>query len=206
MKTVHNTDSIVEIDGEPFSKWIDNPNTWNEVEIWEDPFQYHVYIPQLLIPPALDDDNWDGTDDWIDDRGDRFCSKTGFLHDAFMLDDGEDCSDYPTVPLPMTYTARSIPAGIMVPTEHIGDDYFETLGKTHIRIHADYSGKGREGPIEVSKGGILVVEEIFGGSPWVIFSHVLSLFCQGTDITVRSEAPPWYAMEPIRFLPATYYG
>ena len=30
------------IDGKPFSQWIDNPNTGNQVEIWEDPFRYQV--------------------------------------------------------------------------------------------------------------------------------------------------------------------
>ena len=94
----YNTDAIVSINGQPFTKWIDNPNTLNEVEIWETPFEYQVYIPQLLIPPALDDDNFDSVDDWIDDRGDRFESETGFLHDAFMPDDGEDWPDYPAVP------------------------------------------------------------------------------------------------------------
>jgi len=186
----YNTDSIVEIDGQPFSKWIDNPNTWNEVEIWEDPFQYHVYIPQLLIPPALDDDNWDETDDWMDDRGDRFCSKTGFLHDAFMLGDGEDWLDYPSIPFTDDIYGQVDSGWYHGGDGTYGDDYFETLGKTHILIHADYSGKGREGLIEVSKGGTLVVEEIFGGSPWVIFSHVLSGFAQGLDYTLTCSVSP----------------
>jgi hypothetical protein len=186
----YNTDSIVEIDGMPFSKWIDNPNTWNEVEIWEDPFQYHVYIPQLLIPPALDDDNRDGVDDWIDDLGDRFCSKTGFLHDAFMPDNGEDWPDYPTTPFRDDIYGMVDSGWYQGADGTYGDDYFETLGKTHIRIHADYTGSGREGPIEISKGGTLVVEEIFGGSPWVIFSHVLSGFAQGLDYTLTSSVSP----------------
>jgi hypothetical protein len=186
----YNTDSIVEINGMPFTKWIDNPNTWNEVEIWEDPFQYHVYIPQLLIPPALDDDNGDGIDDWIDDRGDRFCSKTGFLHDAFMLDNGEDWLDYPAVPFQDDIYGRVDSGWYQGADGTYGDDYFETLGKTHIRIHADYTGSGREGPIEISKGGTLVVEEIFGGSPWVIFSHVLSGFAQGLDYALTSSVSP----------------
>ena len=57
----YNTDSIVQINGSVFEKWIDNPNTLNEVQVWETPFEYQVYIPQILIPPALDDDNFDGT-------------------------------------------------------------------------------------------------------------------------------------------------
>lgn len=186
----YNTDSIVKIDGMPFSKWIDNPNTGNAVEIWEDPFQYHVYIPQLLIPPALDDDNGDGIDDWIDDRGDRFCSKTGFLHDAFMPDDGEDWPDYPNTPFIDDIYGKVDSGWYCGADGTYGDDYFETLGRTNIRIHADYSGNGREGPIEVSKGGILVVEEIFGGSPWVIFSHALSGLAQGLDYKLTSSVSP----------------
>ena len=34
------------------------------------------------------------------------------------------------------------------------------------------------------------VEEIFGGSPWVIFSHVLSGFAKGTDLSVQSQVIP----------------
>ncbi len=186
----YDIDSIVRIDGKPFSKWIENPNTGTEVEIWEDPFQYHVYIPQLLIPPALDDDNFDGVDDWIDDRGDRFQSKTGYLHDAFMLDDGEDWEDYPAVPFTDDIYGTVNSGWYGGADQTYGDDYFENLGKTHIQIHADYTGRGREGPIEISKGGILVVEEIFGGSPWVIFSHVLSGFSQGLDYTLTSSVSP----------------
>ncbi len=163
------TDEIVTINGQPFTKWLDNPNTLNAVEIWETPFEYQVYIPQLLIPPALDDDDFNSTDDWIDDRGDRFQSETGFLHDAFMPGDG-------------TWLAGA--------DGTLGDDYFEDLGKTHIQIHADYMGRGREGSVEISKGGVLVVEEIFGGSPWVIFSHVLSGFARGTDLSVQSQVIP----------------
>jgi len=183
-------DSIVQIDGQPFSRWIDNPNTGNEVEIWEDAFSYQVYIPQMLIPPALDDDNFDLVDDWIDDRGDRFQSKTGFLHDAFMLDDGEDWPDYPAEPFVDDIYGTVSSGWYGGADQTYGDDYFETLGRTHIQIHADYTGDGREGPIEISKGGILVVEEIFGGSPWVIFSHVLSGFAQGLDYTLTSSVSP----------------
>jgi|WetSurSiteA1Bulk_404760.scaffolds.fasta_scaffold01078_4 hypothetical protein len=186
----YNTDSIVKINGLPFTKWLDNPNTRNAVEIWETPFEYQVYIPQLLIPPALDDNNFDGTDDWIDDRGDRFQSETGFLHDAFMPDDGEDWPDQPSVPF-QDDIYGVVTSGWFAGTDNTyGDDYFEDLGKTHIRINADYMGRGREGSIEISKGGVLVVEEIFGGSPWVLFSHVLSGFAQGTDLSVTSHVIP----------------
>lgn len=186
----YNIDSIVKIDDQPFSKWIDNPNTGNEVEIWETSFSYQVYIPQLLIPPALDDDNFDDEDDWIDDLGDRFCSSTGFLHDAFMLDDGEDWLGYPTVPFQDDIYGM-VDSGWYAGADDVyGDDYFETLGKTHIQIHADYTGTGREGSVEISKGGILVVEEIFGGSPWVIFSHVMSGFAQGIEYNLTSTVSP----------------
>ncbi len=186
----YDIDAIVQVDGEDYERWLYNPNTKDSIEIWEDPFQYHIYIPQLLIPPALDDDNRDGIDDWIDDRGDRFCSSTGFLHDAFMLDDGEKWRDFPKERfkddiygwvdsgwyhgLDMTY----------------GDDFFETLGKTHFTFNVIYEGLGREGPVQISKGGWLVVEEIFGGSPWVIFSHTLSGFAQGVDLEILSADNP----------------
>jgi hypothetical protein len=183
-------DSIIEIDGQSFKPWISNPNTGNTVEIWEDPFEYHVYLPQVLIPPALDDDDFDGTDDWIDDRGDRFSSKTGFLHDAFMPGNGEDFPNFPAQPF-MDDIYGTVNSGWYDGADsEYGDDFFEKPGKTHFRLHANYEGKGREGTLDISKGGTLVVEEIFGGSPWVIFSHVLSSFAQGTDITVKSEALP----------------
>ena len=180
----YNTDSIVNINGMPFTKWLDNPNTRNAVEIWETPFEYQVYIPQLLIPPALDDNDFDGKDDWIDDRGDRFHSETGFLHDAFMPDDGEDWPGYPAVPFRDDIYGQVNSGWYAGADDTYGDDYFEDLGKTHIQINADYTGRGREGSVEISKGGVLVVEEIFGGSPWVLFSHVLSGFAEGTDLSV----------------------
>ncbi len=186
----YNIDAIVNIDGQPFSQWIDNPHTLNEVEIWETTFEYQIYIPQLLIPPALDDNDFDGTDDWIDDRGDRFSSTTGFLHDAFMPDDGEDWLDYPAVPFQDDIYGMVDSGWFGGADNTYGDDYFEDLGKTHIQIHADYMGRGREGSVEISKGGVLVCEEIFGGSPWVIFSHVLSGFASGTDMSVKSEVLP----------------
>lgn len=172
----YDTDSLVKVDGQPFKKWLDNENTGNEIEVWEDPFAYHVYIPQLLIPPALDDDNFDAKDDWIDDRGDRFKSETGFLHDHFMLGDGED------------YPADN---GWSVGDDGTrGDDDFENLGKTHFTIHTQYEGKGKEGSVDISKGGWLVVEEIFGGSPWVIFSHSLQGYAKGLNVQVKSEVMP----------------
>jgi hypothetical protein len=185
-------DAIVKIDDQAFSKWIDNPNTLNNVEVWEDDFAYLVYVPQLLIPPALDDDNLDGIDDWIDDRGDRFHSSTGYLHDAFMLGNGED---YPAGS-PNVFTHDddiygTVSEGWSAGDDGTyGDDFFEKLGKTHITIHAKYTGDGREGPVDIGKGGTLVVEEIFGGSPWVIFSHVLTGYAEGVDYQINSELDP----------------
>lgn len=186
----YNIDSLVQVDGQPFQKWIDNENTGDSIEVWEDEFQYHVYIPQLLIPPALDDDNFDGTDDWIDDRGDRFMSETGFLHDSFMLDDGEDWSQYPATPFTDDIYGEVSSGWYGGSDNTYGDDFFEKPGKTHLTFNVIYEGSGREGPVDLSKGGWLVVEEIFGGSPWVIFSHTLSGYAQGLDITLTSSANP----------------
>ncbi len=185
-----NLDSIVKVEGKPFTKWLDNPNTGNKVEIWEDPFQYRVYVPQLLIPPALDDNNFDGVDDWKDDRGDRFQSKTGYLHDAFMPGNGEAYPNSPATPFQDDIYGMVTSGWDAGADQTYGDDYFETLGKTHIQINANYEGKGREGNLDISKGGTVVVEEIFGGSPWVIFSHVMSGFAKGVDLTLKSTAIP----------------
>jgi hypothetical protein len=188
--STYDVDAIVEVDGQPFTKWLDNPNTGDSIEIWEDQFQYQVYIPQLLIPPALDDDNFDGIDDWIDDRGDRFDSPTGFLHDGFMLDNGEDWPDYPLVPFLDDIYGWVDSGWYCGQDSTYGDDFFENLGKTHFKIHANYEGKGKEGSVQISKGGWLVVEEIFGGSPWVIFSHTLSGWSQGVNLKIDSRSNP----------------
>lgn len=186
----YDIDKIVKIDGKPFQKWIDNENTKDSIEIYEDQFSYIIHIPQLLIPPALDDDNNDGIDDWIDDRGDRFQSSTGFLHDAFMLGNGEDYKDWPKEPFQDDFYGIVKSGWYPGPDNTYGDDKFEKLGKTRIEITAIYEGFGREGSIEISKGGCLVVEEIFGGSPWVITSHTLSGFAVGSNIKVTSRAQP----------------
>lgn len=186
----YDTDNIVNVEGKPFSKWLDNPNTGNQVEIWEDQFTYQVYIPQVLIPAALDDDNHDGVDDWIDDRGDRFKSNTGYLHDPFMAGNGEDYPTSPSTPFEdVGYGTVTSGWNIGADNEK-GDDTFETLGKMHYTINALYEGKGREGSVDISKGGTLVVEEIFGGSPWVIFSHVLAGYAKGVDYKITSEVSP----------------
>ncbi len=186
----YDIDAIVEVDGGKFKKWLDNPNTKDTISIWEDPFQYHIHIPQLLIPPALDDDNHDGIDDWIDDRGDRFCSSTGFLHDIFMLDNGEQWLHYPKERFKDDIYGWVDSGWYAGPDLTYGDDYFEALGKTNFKINAIYEGLGREGNVEISKGGWLVVEEIFGGSPWVIFSRTLSGFAEGVDLSIYSKANP----------------
>lgn len=186
----YDTDAIVQVDGGPFRPWLSNPNTGNAVEIHEDQYAYHVYIPQLLIPPALDDDNGDGIDDWIDDRGDRFQSKTGFLHDGFMLGNGEAYPNEPPAPFQDDIYGWVTSGWSAGADGTYGDDFFETLGKTHFTIHAEYEGKGREGSIDISKGGWLVVEEIFGGSPWVLFSHALSAWAEGTNMTLSSGVSP----------------
>ena len=149
-------------------------------------------MPQLLIPPALDDDNFDRIDDWIDDRGDRFQSETGYLHDAFMLGNGEE---YPEgsefVYSHDDFGYAVIDSGWYAGKDNTyGDDHFETLGKVHISIIATYEGKGKEGPVEIGKGGTLVCEEIFGGSPWVIHSHILNSYASGVDIKLSSEIYP----------------
>jgi hypothetical protein len=107
-----------------------------------------------------------------------------------MPDDGEDWLDYPAVPFQDDIYGMVDSGWFGGADNTYGDDYFEDLGKTHIQIHADYMGRGREGSVEISKGGVLVCEEIFGGSPWVIFSHVLSGFASGTDMSVKSEVLP----------------
>ena len=175
---------------EGYQKWIKNNHSRDSVEIWEDPLSYTVYIPQLLIPPALDDDNCDGIDDWIDDRGDRFQSTTGFLHDPFMAANGETYPGWPKTPFKDGDFGMVTSGWYPGSDAAYGDDDFENLGKVKFKIHAIYSGNGREGTIDISKGGILVVEEIFGGSPWVIFSHDITSFAKGIDLKLTSGPSP----------------
>jgi hypothetical protein len=182
----YDTDAIVKVDGQPFQKWLTNPNTGNVIEIWEDPFSYQVYIPQLLIPPSLSDKNGDDKDDWIDDLGDRYHSSTGFLHDPFMAGNGED---YPGGA--HNDDGNIVTSGWSAGADgEYGSDHFDQLGKAHFTINALYEGKGKEGPVDISKGGTLVVEEIFGGSPWVIFSHVLTANAEGVEYKITSSASP----------------
>jgi len=189
----YDINSIVQVDGHPYQQWINNPNTADSISIWEDDFKYHIHIPQLLIPPALCDKNGDGIDDWLDDRGDRFHSPTGYLHDAYMLGDGES---YPAGS-PNVYPhlddgmAGQVDEGWSCGSDSTyGSDWFDNLGKVKFSIHAIYEGKGKEGPVDICKGGWLVVEEIFGGSPWVVFSHSLSAFAEGSDLSISSTSSP----------------
>lgn len=186
----YDIDKIVQVDGQAYRPWLVNANTKDSIQILEDPFEYHVCIPQVLIPPALDDDNADGVDDWIDDRGDRFCSATGFLHDGFMIGNGEAYPDHPWKPFKDDIYGMVTKGWFGGADSTYGDDFFENLGKTHFTIKAQYEGSGREGPVDISKGGWLVVEEIFGGSPWVITSHALSGFAQGVNFTLSSKVVP----------------
>ncbi|MFZ1729911.1 MAG: hypothetical protein WAV84_07260 [Bacteroidota bacterium] len=189
----YDMDKLVQVDGAPYKSWLSNPNTGNEVQVLEDPFTYHIYIPQLLIPPALDDDNFDGVDDWIDDRGDRFQSSTGYLHDGFMIGNGEAYPDYPPEPFKDDIYGMVTSGWYAGADNTYGDDFFETLGKTHFTIKAEFEGSGREGSIDISKGGWLVVEEIFGGSPWVLFSHALNAYAEGVNYQLTSTANPTIA-------------
>jgi hypothetical protein len=161
----YDLDAIAKVDGHKYQKWIDYDGG-DSIQIWEDPFRYQIYIPQLLIPPALVDKNHDGIDDWRDDTGDRMQSASGYYHDAFMPGDGE---------------------WMPGPDGTLGSDNFDQLGKVHFTINANYEGFGREGSIDLSKGGTLVCEEVNGGSPWVVFSHVLSGYAKGVDYRLTSS-------------------
>ncbi|MBL0173940.1 MAG: hypothetical protein IPP94_01535 [Ignavibacteria bacterium] len=186
----YDIDKIVKVDGHAYAPWLRNPNTRDSIQILEDPFTYRVHIPQLLIPPALDDDNGDGIDDWIDDRGDRFCSGSGFLHDGFMTGNGEAYLEYPKTPFKDDIYGWVTKGWYGGADGAYGDDFFENVGKTHFTINAQYEGLGREGPVDISKGGWLVVEEIFGGSPWVITSHAMSALAQGVNYSLTSKVVP----------------
>jgi hypothetical protein len=107
-----------------------------------------------------------------------------------MLDDGEDWLDYPEVPFKDDIYGMVDSGWYHGTDDTYGDDFFENLGKTHFRIHANYTGYGKEGSVDISKGGWLVVEEIFGGSPWVIFSHTLQGYAEGVDYVIESTPNP----------------
>ncbi len=169
------------------------PDVGDEVLVFEFPFKWEILIPQILIPPALDDDNFDGIDDWDDDQGDRFVSSTGYLHDIWPPGDGEDAELIWAVS-PWD-TTTPIEGDLAHP--HIGwfpgadssygDDLCEHLGETRLKVHVIYTGHGYEGPAEINKGVWLVNEEIFGGSPWVQWSHAQFAFAKGHSVGIASR-------------------
>lgn len=182
-------DSIVRIDGMDFNRWIENENTGDSIEIWEDNFKYSIFIPQLLVPPAMDDDNHDGINDWIDDRGDRFYN-IGNLHDNFMLGNGESYPNYPETPFTDPIYGTIYSGWYPGADETYGDDDYEQLGKVEITINAIYNGDGYEGPVELSKGGWLALESLNGGSPYTVFSHAINGYAKGTDLQINSHSTP----------------
>jgi hypothetical protein len=180
------------------------PDVHEEIIVFESPFKWEILIPQILIPPALDDDNLDGIDDWDDDFGDRFVSGTGYLHDIFPPLDGEDAEDTfavnpwdITTPIEgdLAYPHQGWCPG---PDSVYGDDLCEHLGETRLKVRVKYTGKGYEGPAEISKGVWLVNEEIFGGSPWVQWSHAQFANAIGHSIgfASRSATPTVVPLHP----------
>ena len=181
------------VDG--FRAYMHHDSVGDTIEVFELPFKWQILIPQILIPPALDDDNFDGADDWDDDFGDRFVSGTGYLHDIFPPLDGEEAEDsFAVNPWPM-YPIEGDLAGAHEgwcpgADSSYGDDLCEQLGETRLTVHVNYTGKGFEGPVEINKGVWLVNEEIFGGSPWVQWSHAQFAFAKGHDISLARQANP----------------
>jgi len=183
------------VDG--FFPYMHHDSVGNEIVVTELPFKYEILIPQILIPPALDDDDLDGNDDWDDDFGDRFVSSTGYLHDIFPPMDGEDAegvwfggAEWDTITLIEGDLAQPHIGWCPGPDSTYGDDLCEHLGETRLTVHAHYTGKGREGSVEINKGVWLVNEEIFGGSPWVQWSHAQFAYAKGHSITMGRSATP----------------
>ncbi|MGB9561681.1 MAG: hypothetical protein ACPL6C_02605, partial [bacterium] len=149
-----------------------------DVEIIEYPFHYSIYIPQVLIPAGLDDDNHDGIDDWLDDFGDRFVSETGYLYDAFPEGSGE-----------VSESLYGIGWWEGIDGEY-GDDDIERLGSVSFTVNALFRGRGKEGEVKINDGTYLVCEEIFGGSPWVLWSHTQSGYAIANNIAIYRGAEP----------------
>jgi len=172
------------------------PDVGEEIVVYEYPFKWEILIPQILIPPALDDDNFDGADDWDDDLGDRFVSATGYLHDIWPPMDGEDAEAiFATSPWDTSVIIEGDLANAHIgwcpgADSSYGDDLCEHLGETRLKVHVKYTGKGYEGPAEINKGVWLVNEEIFGGSPWVQWSHAQFAFAKGHSISLTRSATP----------------
>ncbi|MDZ7261688.1 MAG: hypothetical protein ONB05_06250, partial [candidate division KSB1 bacterium] len=141
--------------------------------IWEGPFYWQIYWDSLRIPAALDDDNGDGIDDWLDDTGDRFFNPvdSAYLYDAFPPGAGE---------------------WLPGPDGEYGDDLCEALGAKTLKVYATFHGQGREGSLKINDGAWLVNEEIFGGPPWVQFSHVQEAWAVGHQIQLRGKPDPTF--------------
>ena len=181
-----------------------NPLVPTDVYIVEYPFKWELYCPQVLMPPALDDDNFDGVDDWDDDFGDRFVSPTGFLHDVFPPLDGEQARD--TFAVNPWDTSVAIEGDLAHahngwcpgPDSTYGDDLPEKLGSTHLTMRLIWHGDGYEGLVKINDGATLVNEEIFGGSPWVQWSHALLTEAKGNNLSVwnRDVSPTVVSLYP----------
>ena len=141
--------------------------------VWETPFNWQIYWKDLRIPAALDDDNGDGIDDWLDDTGDRFFNPidSAYLPDAFPPGSG---------------------AWLPGPDGEYGDDQVEALGAQSLKVFARFQGQGREGLLKINDGAWLVNEEIFGGPPWVQFSHVQQAWAVGHQIVVDGKPDPTF--------------
>ncbi len=142
--------------------------------IWETPFAWQIYWKDLRIPAALDDDNDDGIDDWLDDTGDRFFNAQD---SAFLPDNFPPGVNEPWLP---------------GPDGEYGDDVVEALGTIQLKVFARFNGKGREGLLKINDGAWLVNEEIFGGPPWVQFSHVQQAWAVGHDIQITGKPDPTF--------------
>ena len=180
---------------EGFRAYMHHDSVGDEIVVYELPFKWQILIPQILIPPALDDDDFDAVDDWDDDFGDRFVSGTGYLHDIYPPLDGEEAEDsFAVNPWPMYPIegdlAHAHEGWCPGADSSYGDDLCEQLGETRLTVHVNYTGKGFEGPVEINKGVWLVNEEIFGGSPWVQWSHAQFAFAKGHKITIARKANP----------------
>ncbi|MCD6531459.1 T9SS type A sorting domain-containing protein, partial [bacterium] len=181
-----------------------NPLVPTEVFVVEYPFKWELYCPQILIPPALDDDNFDGVDDWDDDFGDRFVNPTGFLHDRFPPLTGEEAQDtFAIHPWDTTVAiegdlAHAHSGWCPGPDSAYGDDLPEKLGATHLTLRVIWHGHGYEGLVPINEGATLVNEEIFGGSPWVQWTHALLAEARGNNISIwnRNVTPTVVSLYP----------
>jgi len=183
-----------------------NPLIPTEVFAVEYPFKWELYCPQIMIPPGFDDDNFDHVDDWDDDLGDRFVSPTGYLNDIFPPIDGDTVHAWFGSVLPWWDTTVVIEGDLVTahsgwyPGEDnsYGDDLCEKLGETHLNLRVIWHGTGHEGLVKINEGATLVNEEIFGGSPWVQWSHTLHAEAKGHHIAIvdRDAYPTVVSLYP----------